>query len=378
MDASTLNKAKLFLDALRPEIRDLPRYNAGLSIEYVRKHYDVAQIAKLGSNENPYGPSPKVLEAIVQAAAQAALYPEPSCDPLREVISNRLGVAPERFIFGNGSEDMIATSVHTFVAPGEQVVTFAPAFGLHVIWPRSVGAQVCAVPVDSAYAPDIDALLAAVTPRTRMVIFGNPSNPVGTSVTADGLRRILAHLSPETLLVFDEAYREYASAHPDYPDFFAVLNREAESPWLILRTFSKAYGLAGLRVGYAIASDPELIDLMDRVRAPFNVNRLAQIAAIAALDDMAYVEQVVARTIKERGRMRAELESLGYRVAPSLANFVFVQARENAVDLAKRLLTRGVIVKPWQEPAYQDHLRVSIGLPADNEQFLDAWVLLAQ
>ncbi len=378
MDASTLNKTKLFLDALRPEIRDLPRYNSGLSIEYVRKHYSVEKIAKLGSNENPYGPSPKVVEAIAQAAGQVALYPEPSCDLLREVMATRLGVAPERFIFGNGSEDMIATSVHTFVAPGERVVTFAPSFGLHVIWPRSVGAQVCAVPVDSAYAPDIDAVIAALTPQTRMVIFGNPSNPVGTSVTADGLRRILAHLSPETLLVFDEAYREYASTHPDYPDFFAMLNNEAEAPWLILRTFSKAYGLAGLRVGYAIASDPEMIDLMDRVRAPFNVNRLAQLAAIAALDDMAYVEQVVERTIKERSRMRAELESLGYRVAPSLANFLFVQARENAADLAKRLLTRGVIVKPWQEPAYQDHLRVSIGSPADNDQFLDAWILLAR
>ena len=378
MNPSTLSKAKPFLDALRPEIRDLPRYNSGLSIDYVRKHYGVDRIAKLGSNENPYGPSPKVVEAIAQAAAQVALYPEPSCDPLREAMAERLGVAPERFIFGNGSEDMIAASVHTFVAPGEHVVTFAPAFGLHVIWPRSVGAHVCAVPVDSAYAPDIDATLAAITPRTRMVIFSSPSNPVGTAITGDDLRRILAHLSPETLLVFDEAYREYASTDPDYPDFFALLNNEAESPWLMLRTFSKAYGLAGLRVGYAIASDPELIDLMDRVRAPFNVNRLAQVAAIAALDDMAYVEQVVARTIAERGRVRAELESLGYRVAPSLANFLFVQARENAADLAKRLLTRGVIVKPWQEPAYQDHLRVSIGLPTENDQFLDAWISLAK
>jgi histidinol-phosphate aminotransferase len=377
MDAGTLSRVRLFLDSLRPEIRDLPRYNAGLSIDYVRKHYGVNQVAKLGSNENPYGPSRRVQDAIVLAAAEAALYPEPSCDPLREELAKRLQVAPERLIFGNGSEDLIAVAMHTFVAPGQRVVTFAPSFGLHVIWAQSVGADVRAVTVNDAYTVNIDEVLVALTPETRMIIFGNPSNPVGSSITASDLRSIVAHLSPETLLVFDEAYMEYAAADFSYPDFAAIL-RETEVPWLHLRTFSKAYGLAGLRVGYAVASAPELIGLMDRVRAPFNVNRLAQAAAIAALDDLDYMKQVVTRTVAERGRMRARLESLGYRVAPSLANFLFVQARENAADLAKRLLTRGVIVKPWQEPAYQDHLRVSIGLPQDNDQFLTAWKELAR
>jgi histidinol-phosphate aminotransferase len=377
MATEMLDGLKPFFNVIRPEIRDLPRYNAGLSIDYVRAHYNVAKVAKLGSNENPYGPSSKVREVIAHAASEVGLYPEASCGPLRDVLSERLGVASERLIFGNGSEDLIAVAAHTFLSPGSRVVTFAPSFGLHVIWPQSVGANVHTVSVNHEYAMDVEDIMDALTPDTRMLLFGNPSNPVGTSLTADDLRRILRHLSPETLVIFDEAYLEYASADPTYPDFFALLG-EFEIPWLLLRTFSKAYGLAGLRVGYAIASDPELIDLMDRVRAPFNVNRLAQVAAIAALDDMAYVDDVVVRTVSERSRMRLELESLNYRVAPSLANFLFVQAREIGAELAQRLLTEGVIVKPWHEPAFRDHVRVSIGLPEANDQFLTAWKKLAR
>jgi histidinol-phosphate aminotransferase len=376
MALETHNGLKPFFSGVRPEIHNLPRYNAGLSIDYVREHYAVTEIAKLGSNENPYGPSPKVLEAVGRAVADIGLYPEASCDQLRAVLSARLGVTPERLIFGNGSEDLIAVAVHAFLSPGSRVVTFAPSFGLHVIWPQSIGATVITVSVNSSYRMDVDEVIGALTPGTRMLLFGNPSNPVGSSLSADDLRRILIHLTPETLVVFDEAYLEYASVNPAYPDFYAILS-EFEIPWMILRTFSKAYGLAGLRVGYALASDTELIDLMDRVRSPFNVNRLAQVAAIAALGDLDYVEQVVTRTVKERDRVQAELEALHYRMAPSLANFLFIDARENAVDLAKRLLTKGVIVKPWTEPAFSHHVRVSIGSPESNNQFLVAWKALA-
>jgi len=373
---SVPNHISRFLEVVRPEIRKLPRYNSGLSVEYVRAHYGVQEIAKLGSNENPYGPSPKVRKALEQAIPSVALYPEPSCDPLRSVLAHRLGVAPQRLVFGNGSEDLIAVIAHTFLSPHDLVVTFAPSFGLHVIWPQSVGARVRAVPVDERYNMNIDEVLTALTPDTRMLMFGNPSNPVGTSIGTVDLRRILAHLMPETLLVFDEAYLEYASADPTYPDFLAVLN-ECDLPWIMLRTLSKAYGLAGLRVGYGIASSPELIDLMDRVRAPFNVNRLAQVAAIAALDDMDYVKDVVARTIAQRERMRQTFDQMGFLCAPSLTNFLFVHALENAGELAERLLARGVIVKPWQEPGFTDHVRVSVGTPRQNDQLLSAWASVA-
>ena len=377
MDASTISRVTPFLECLRPEVRELPRYNSGLSIEYVREHYGVTAVAKLGSNENPYGPSPRVQRAIADAAADVALYPEPGCDALRAALSARLQVAPERLIFGNGSEDLIAVAAHTFLAPGKRVVTFAPSFGLHVIWPRSAGAAMHAVPVNADYLMDGEAIAAALRAETRMLIFGNPSNPVGTSITAQDLRLILSRISAQTLLVFDEAYLEYAATDPGYPDFLSILET-AQTPWLMLRTFSKAYGLAGLRVGYAIASDPALIALMDRVRAPFNVNRLAQVAALAALQDMDYVRGVAERTVSERERVRAVLTSRGYRTSPSRANFLFVQAREDSGELSRRLLTKGVIVKPWQEPGYEDHLRVSIGSPEDNGRFLDAWKALAR
>ena len=370
------NNAAQFLAGVPEAVQTLPRYNAGLSIEYVRERYGLTEIAKLGSNENPYGPSPRVREALRQAVDDVALYPDPNCDPLRALLSERLHFAPEQFIFGNGSEDLIAVAFRAFLAPGDRVVTFAPSFGLHVIDARSIGAEVTAVPVNSSYAMDIDQVIAALQPAPRILIFGNPSNPVGTSITAADFHRITAALPQQSLLIFDEAYLEYASADPSYPDFLTLL-RESEVPWIILRTLSKAYGLAGLRIGYGIASAPELIEVMGRVRSPFNVNRLAQVAAIAALQDMAHVEDVVRRTVAERARVRAALEQLGFHPAPSLANFLFVRANENASDLAARLLTKGVIVKPWTEPAYSDHLRVSIGAPHSNDQFLQAWAELA-
>ena len=373
----TTSALQPFLDVVRPEIKALPTYNAGLSIDFVREHYGVKEIAKLGSNENPYGPSPLVREAVARAAQEIGLYPEAACDPLRMVLAEQLGVEPARLIFGNGSEDIIAIATHTFLAPGSRVVTFAPSFGLHIIWPLSVGAHVETVTVKANYAMDIDEVLQAITPETRMLMFGNPSNPVGTSISANDLQHIIAHLSPQTLLVFDEAYLEYASFDPDYPDFLTLLSA-THVPWLILRTFSKAYGLAGLRIGYAIASDAQLISLMDRVRAPFNVNHLAQAAAIAALRDRSYMQEAVSNTVAERDRVRSGLMQLGYRMAPSLTNFLFVQAREDAAELAVKLLSQGVIVKPWREPAFSDHVRVSIGLPTANDQFLNAWKSIAR
>ena len=377
MSTETMNELKPFLSATRAAIRELPLYNSGLSIDYVRKHYGVDKIAKLGSNENPYGPSPKVIAAVANAAAEIGLYPEASCDSLRAVLASYLQVAAEQLIFGNGSEDLISVAVHTFLSPGDRVVTFAPSFGLHVIWPQSVGAEVTTVSIGSDYKMDVDEVIAALTPGARMLLFGNPSNPVGSSITAEDLRSILNHLTPETLVIFDEAYLEYAAADPTYPDFHAILS-EFDIPWLMLRTFSKAYGLAGLRVGYAIASDPEMIQLMDRVRAPFNVNRLAQIGAIAALKDRGYVDSVVTRTVAERERMRAELELMGDTAAPSLTNFLFLDARTNAFEIARRLLPSGVIVKPWMEPAFNTHIRVSVGSREANDQFLAAWKALAR
>ena len=372
-----MSSINAFLDGVRAEVRNLPLYNAGVSSDYVRSHYQVQEVAKLGSNENPYGTNPRVLAAIAEAAPTIGLYPDPFCSGLRSLLSRRLDVAPERFGFGNGSDDLISVAIETFLSPGDEVLTLSPSYGLHVIFAQSFGAKPRMVPLREDYTFDIPAFVAAITPRTRMIMFSNPSNPVGVSMTADDMCRLLAAIPDSTMLVFDEAYFDYGAVDSSYPPFLKMLE-QSHVPWLVLRTFSKAYGLAGLRVGYSIASDASLISLTDRVRGPFNVNRFAQVAAIAALEDMAYVQDCIAQTTRERERVGQKLRDLGYQPAPSLANFLFFHAREDASELAKRLFPYGVIVKPWREPGFTEHVRVSIGAPKNNDQFLAALEKAAQ
>jgi histidinol-phosphate aminotransferase len=360
-----------FIDALRPEIRTLPAYNSGLSAERVRARYNVAEVAKLGSNENPWGASPRVIAAITEAAQDSALYPDPGSDALRDLLAAKLGVAPDRLAFGNGSEDLISVCAHSFLAPGDEMITILPSFGLHVIYSQAIGAKVRLIPSSNDYSIDISGIIAALTPRTRLVMFSAPSNPLGTTITGDDMDRLLHALGTETLLVFDEAYFEYAAAEDSYPGFLAMLERSGRT-WILLRTFSKAYALAGLRVGYGIASDASLIDVIDRARTPFNVNRMAQAGAVAALEETDYVRDCVTRTVAERVRMRNALAQMGYSSSPSVANFLFFDAREDASSLAERLLPYGVIVKPWREPGYREHVRVSIGSPRPNDLFLTA------
>lgn len=360
-----------FLEALRPAIRTLPAYNSGLSAEHVRARYGVSEIAKLGSNENPWGASPRVQAALAQAIIDTAVYPDPGSDRLRRTLSARLDIAPDRFAFGNGSEDLISVCAHSFLSPGEEMITILPSFGLHVIYSQAIGASVRLIPALPDYQIDVSGMIAAITPRTRMVMFSAPSNPLGTTITAQDMDRLLDALPHDAILVFDEAYFEYAAAEESYPGFLNLLEKSGKT-WMLLRTFSKAYGLAGLRVGYAIASDASLVDVIDRARTPFNVNRLAQVAAEAALEDPDHVANCVRSTIAERERVRSALEAMGYESSPSIANFLFFDAREDASHVAQSLLTHGVIVKPWREPGYTNHVRVSIGSPRANDQFLTA------
>lgn len=359
------------IGALRPEVRALPAYNAGLSAGHVREQFGVTRIAKLASNENPYGASARVTDALTQALTDGiAVYPDPACGLLRAALAARLPVDAGQLVFGNGSEDLLSVAAHTFLAPGDEVVTVVPSFGLHVICPQSVGATVTTVPMRGLEF-DVDALCAALTPRTRMLLVSNPSNPVGCAMGGAQIKRVLSCVSPGTLVIWDEAYYEYAVATPDYADGLALL-AQTGLPWLVLRTFSKAYGLAGLRIGYGIASDSRLADLMNRVRTPFNINHLAQCAALAALSDPEHVAASVAHVTSEREGMRASLLALDYRPARSCANFLFFDAHEDAVALSQRLLHEGVIVKPWREKGYANCLRVSIGSRDDNDLFIRA------
>ena len=353
----------------RPEVAQLPKYNAGLPIEAVRSRYKLDRIAKLASNENPFGASPCALAALADMAALTASYPDGECVALKKALSEFLGVPAARIAVGNGSENLIELACLAFLNPGERVVTADPCFGLHEIFARAMSARVDKVPFDAGFQFDVSQWRRELAGPAKIVMIANPSNPVGCRLDVEQFRGVIAAAPPDALLLIDEAYYEFANS-AGFPDSLAELARQ-ERPWLVLRTFSKAYGLAGLRVGYGIASSAQLSETLERVRTPFNVNAAAQ-AAAAALADQEHVSRSVQGILQEREIVRRGLEQAGYVVAPSHTNFLFFDSDEPAVSLAERLLARGVIVKPWRDPGYERFVRVSIGSRADNEQFLAA------
>ncbi|MDH4417749.1 MAG: histidinol-phosphate transaminase [Acidovorax sp.] len=356
----------------RPEVPLLPLYNAGLSSEAVRARYGVNEIARLASNENPYGASPAVARALAGLATRVDTYPDANCSALRAAIAARTGVAPEAIVIGNGSEDILQMLCLAFLSAGDRVITQRPAFGLHEIYPRMMGAQVGQIALTPQLGFDVDAWCEALARGPKIAMLANPSNPVGCMFTAAEMERLLAATPEHTLLVVDEAYCEYARHAEGYPDVLAMLRGRA-LPWIVLRTFSKAWGLAGLRVGYGLASDAALVQLLDRVRTPFNVNHAAQVAALAAWGDEAFMQRGVAETARLRGVLAARLAALpGVRIAPSATNFLFLDIGCPNAPVNEALLAQGLIVKPWKEPGFEHFIRVSIGTEAENERFARA------
>ncbi len=356
----------------RPQAWHLPAYNAGLSSAMVRQRYGVDHIARLGSNENPFGPSPAVGTALGALAQSAGLYPDANSMALREAIATRTGMQPDEVVIGNGSENLLELLCLAFLSPGDRVVTLLPSFGLHEIFPRMMGAQVDMVPVTPAMEFDVPAwceALAGSACPPKMAILSNPSNPVGCMLDGAAFDRIVHAAPPETLLVIDEAYFEYARLSPGFPDALARL-RQQERPWIVLRTFSKAWGLAGLRVGYGLASHVGVVQLLDQVRTPFNVNMAAQLAALAAWSDPDHMTEGVRATLAQRDHMRTQLRALGVTVAPSAANFLFLDLRRPSGPVAEALLSRGIIIKPWKEVGYETFIRVSVGSEAHNQLFV--------
>ena len=372
--ATSPARADLLTRLARPEVRGLPAYNAGLSSEVVRQRYGVQHVARLASNENPFGPSPAVELALAHLALSAGLYPDANCRALRAAIAARTGAQPEQVVVGNGSENVLEMLCQAFLEPGDRVVTLLPSFGLHEIYPRMMGARVQMLPVTAALEFDVDAWVAALSqgPAPKLAMLSNPSNPVGCMLDATAFRRIVQATPPETLLVIDEAYYEYALHAPGFPDALAEL-RAQNRPWIVLRTFSKAWGLAGLRVGYGIASDARLVQMLDRVRTPFNVNVAAQTAALAAWNDAAYMQQCVSKTVAQREVLTAQLRSMDVVMAPSATNFLFLDLQRPNGPVTEALLARGVVVKPWKEAGYESFIRVSIASEEDNALFMQAF-----
>ena len=354
---------------VNPHVAALPTYNAGMALDRARAISGRDDLARLASNENPDGCAPAVLAALAGGGFEPWRYADPACTALRAALAVQLGVDAGAIVAGNGSEEMIAAIARGVLVAGTQVVTVVPSFGLHEIEPLAVGATVLKVPMTAAAGFDLDALEAAIAAGPRVVFLSSPWNPVGPALDHAALSRLIAAVKPGTLFVLDEAYFEYADA--SLPNGIEVL-RDSGIAYVVLRTFSKAYGLAGLRVGYAVCSDPEIARVIAAAKTPFNVNGAAQIAALAALADQAWMTASVARIRLERARVAAALATRGLFAAPSQTNFLFFDTKHDSATVAAALLQEGIIVKAWREAGYETWLRATLGTVAENDRLIAA------
>ncbi len=351
----------------QPQVLGLAPYSPGRPIEEVERDLGLDEVLKLASNENPLGPSPMALQAIREALQGLHRYPDGGCHNLREGLSRRLGVSPEELCFGNGSNELLELVTRAFLGPGDEAVMGDPAFVVYRSVCRAVGCQIREVSLTD-FTHDLSRMLQAVTARTKMVFLGNPNNPTGTCVAPTDLHDFVQELPRDVILVVDEAYREYVPRHlrPD------VLRHIREGRYLLtLRTFSKAYGLAGLRIGFGIASG-EMVEILNRVRQPFNVNTLAQKAALAALDDTGHLEETVRITEAGRRAIETRLKELGLICIPSVANFILVDVGMNGRRVADALLQKGVIVRSMEGYGLPAHIRVTVGTPRENTRAIEA------
>lgn len=355
---------------LNPHVAALPPYNAGMNVEVARAISGHQDIARLASNENPEGCSPLVMQALASTAYEPWRYADPACTALRAALAHKLGCQAQHIVVGNGSEEMIAAIARALLLPGDRVLTVVPSFGLHEIEPLAAGASVTKVAMNAQLDFDLDGLERALADAPKVAFLSSPWNPVGPALGHAALQRLIKAVRPGTLLVLDEAYFEFAD--PGTPNGVELLRRSAAAH-VVLRTFSKAYGLAGLRVGYAVCSHPEIARVLTAAKTPFNVNAAAQAAALAALADEAWMQASVQRLRRERERVASALQALGLRVATSHTNFLFFDVEQNSAGVADRLLRQhGVIVKAWGEQGYEHFVRATIGSPPENDRLIAA------
>ena len=348
-------------------ISRLRPYVPGKSIEEVQRELGLTDIIKLASNENPLGPSPRALEALAAAAGGIALYPEGSAPALRRAVSEAVGMPEDTLVFGNGSDEVLHLLALTFLQPGDETVQGDPSFTMYEIYATQCDAVPILVPLKD-FTHDLDAMADAVTAKTRMVFIANPNNPTGTLVRREAVARFLDRIPRDVLVVLDEAYAEYIS-DPGKPDLRSLVLEGRNV--VILHTFSKAYGLAGLRVGYGIMR-PEIAALLNRVRSPFNVNLPAQAAAAAALGDTDHVARTVALNAQGRDYFYAEFERLGLAYVPSQGNFVLVDVGRDARTVFEALQHKGVIIRSAHGMGLPRHIRVTTGTMPQNQRFIAA------
>ena len=351
---------------IRREILGITPYVPGKPIEEVQRELGLEEVIKLASNENPFGPSPRAVQAATAALTEIHLYPDGNCYMLKEALAEELGVKPEEIIVGNGCDEVIKLVAEAFFQPGDEIIVADPTFGEYAYATQLMGAKLVKVKGEDL-GHDLDKMAAAVTERTKAIFVCNPNNPTGTMNTRAEMEAFIARIPPEVLIIIDQAYYEYVE-DANYPN---GIDFKGDGRVLTLRTFSKIYGLAGLRVGYGVG-DPELIALLDRTREPFNVNRIGQVAAVAALADREHVARSLEANRQGREQIERGLTALGLSYIPSVTNFILFATPHPAPQVFEAMMKKGVIVRPAHIFGLPQQIRVTIGTAEENTKFLSA------
>lgn len=352
-------------NVVKKTILSVKPYVPGKPIEEVKRELGLRDVIKLASNENPYGPSPKVLKAIMQEAKSINRYPDGDCYLLRKALAAKHRISERQLIFGNGSDEVIILAIRAFAGKGDEVVVAKPSFLIYSIASRIAGAKVKSVALKN-FRYDLDAMKKAVTRKTKIIFLGNPDNPSGMYFTEKQIRNFLKGLRRDILVFIDEAYFEYVN-NRDYVDSLKLL--KSHKNVIITRTFSKMYGLAGLRIGYGIASI-ELIDLLNRIREPFNVNSLAQVAALAVLKDRVYYRGIARKVNEQRQYLQRKFKKINLDFIPSYTNFILVKTENAAKRVSNKLLKKGIIVRDMSVWGLKDYIRITIGTAQENKRLI--------
>lgn len=351
----------------KPGIDTIQPYQGGKPIEEVQLELGITNIIKLASNENPLGPSPLAMEAIAESSRQVHLYPDGNAYYLKADLAEHLGVSEEHLILGNGSNDVLQLVGEAYIAPDDEVIYAAGAFVVYSLVTKICGATAVVVPMHKD-THQLSAMAAAITEKTKVIYVANPNNPTGTIVTADETAAFMEQVPRDILVVFDEAYYEYVT-RPDYPQTLSYVLEGRN--FIITRTFSKIYGLAGLRIGYGIAP-PALVETMNRVRQPFNCSLVAQAAARAALKDSAHVAESQKCNSTGKTFLYNALDEIGMRYTKTEGNFIMLFVKQLGADIADALLKKGIIVRPIAGYGYPNAIRMTIGTEQENERFIKA------
>jgi histidinol-phosphate aminotransferase len=352
-------------EPVRPGLNNIKPYVPGKPAEEAERELNIEGIIKMASNENPLGPSQKAIDAVIKHSKTLHVYPDQACFELKSMLSDKLNMPTENIAVGNGSDELMMLVGLAYLSAGDEVIISHNTFSTYETVARLMDASIVHVNLkDQKY--DLDGMAKRLTPRTKLVFVCSPNNPTGTISGKAEMDKLVAAVPPETLIVIDEAYGEFVESK-DYPDSLAYVR--AKKNVIVMRTFSKIYGLAGLRIGYAMAR-PEIIRYMELVRMPFSVNRIGQMAASAALTDMHHVDISLKNNREGKAYLYAELDKLGLAYVKTEANFIYIDMKDDADRIFIEMMRRGVIIRPLASFGLPGSIRVTIGTPEQNKKFI--------